>query len=228
MNRREILAALATGAAAAAAALPENRLDAAQQPAAAPGGQAPAAPACGAAAAGWIPNVVVTSHERRQALFYNDLVRGKTVMINFMSIAGEAGNPVSANLAKVQRLLGERMGREVFLYSITDEPERDTPRALAAFAASHGAGPGWLFLTGEPAAIHALRSRLFAHDGHHLQAAAAPVEDCSRGLVRYGNAAADLWGSAPALLDAHALAARLSWVRPGAPAGAAGPPRRRG
>src|ERR1700730_9862584 len=87
MNRREILAALATGAAAAATALPENGLDAAPLlPAASPGGQAPAVPSCGAAAAGWIPNVVVTSHENRQALFYNDLIRGKTVMINFMSI----------------------------------------------------------------------------------------------------------------------------------------------
>ncbi|HEV3460313.1 MAG TPA: SCO family protein [Thermoanaerobaculia bacterium] len=240
MNRREILGALATGAAAAAAAggagaaagqpLPEDGFAAAAPlPAAAPSGQAPPAASCGAAAAGWIPNVVVTSHENRQALFYNDLVRGKTVMINFMSIAGEADNPVTANLAAVQRLLGERMGREVFLYSITDEPERDTPRALQAFAARHGAGPGWLFLTGEAAAIHALRSRLFAHGGnHHLPAAAPPVEDCSRGLVRYGNAAADLWGAAPALLDPRALADRLSWVRPRTPAAAAGPPRRRG
>src|ERR1700726_1833547 len=98
MNRREILAALATGA--AATALPETGLDAAVRPDAAPPGPAPAAADCGAAA-GWFPNVVVTSHQNRPAPFYNDLTRGKTVMINFMSIAGDAGNPVTANLAEV-------------------------------------------------------------------------------------------------------------------------------
>ena len=230
MNRREILAALATGA--AATALPETGLDAAPRPDAVPTGPAPAAADCGAPA-GWFPNVVVTSHENRRALFYNDLIRGKTVMINFMSIAGDAGNPVTANLAEVQRLLGARMGHEVFLYSITLDPERDTPRALAAFAARHGAGPGWLFLTGEEAAIRLLRERLFAHGGHHRSAVAAgpalatpAVEDCAPGMVRYGNAAAGLWGAAPARSDPRWLAARLSWVRPGLPA--AGPPRRRG
>jgi cytochrome oxidase Cu insertion factor (SCO1/SenC/PrrC family) len=227
MNRREILAALATGA--AATALPETGLDAAPRPDAARPGPEPAAVACGAGA-GWFPNVVVTSHENRRALFYHDLIRGKTVMINFMSIAGDAGNPVTANLAEVQRLLGERLGREVFLYSITLDPERDTPRALAAFAARHGARPGWLFLTGEAAAIRLLRERLFAHGGHQrseVAAGAAPaVADCSPGMVRYGNAAVDLWGAAPARSDPRWLAARLSWVRPGT--AAAGPPRRRG
>jgi cytochrome oxidase Cu insertion factor (SCO1/SenC/PrrC family) len=222
MNRREILAAVAAGT--AAAALPETGLDAAPQAAPSPAARAAADASCGAAA-GWFPNVVVTSHENRRALFYNDLIRGKTVMINFMSIAGEADNPVTANLAEVQRLLGERMRREVFLYSITLDPERDTPRALAAFAARHGAGPGWLFLTGEAADLRLLRERLFAHDGSRDVAGAA---DCSHGLVRYGNGAVGLWGSAPARSDPGWLAARLSWVRSGTAAAAAGPPRRRG
>ena len=76
--------------------------------------------------------------------------------------------PVIDNLVSVQRLLGDRVGREVFMYSLTVDPEHDTPRVLRAFADRHGVGPGWLFLTGEPDIIHALRSRLFAHaDGSH-------------------------------------------------------------
>src|SRR5437870_10299998 len=50
-----------------------------------------------------IPNVVVRSHDDRNALFYNDLVRGKTVIINCMSIRNETDFPVTANLAKVHQ-----------------------------------------------------------------------------------------------------------------------------
>src|SRR5215212_6191681 len=96
----------------------------------------------------YFPNVVVHTHEGRRALFYNDLLRGKTVLVNCMSIANDAAYPVTENLARVQRLLGERAGRDVFIYSITVDPVRETPRALAEFAEAHGAGPGWLFLTG--------------------------------------------------------------------------------
>src|SRR2546423_1707320 len=73
--------------------------------------------------AGYFPNVVVVTHEGRRALFYNDLLRGKTVLVNCMSIANESVYPVTENLARVQRLLGERAGREVFMYSITVDPE---------------------------------------------------------------------------------------------------------
>src|SRR5215218_6370077 len=108
----------------------------------------------------YFPNVVVVTHEGRRALFYNDLLRGKTVLVNCMSIANDAAYPVTENLARVRRLLGERAGRDVFIYSITVDPVRDTPRALAEFAARHGVGPGWLFLTGTSETIDTLRGRL--------------------------------------------------------------------
>jgi cytochrome oxidase Cu insertion factor (SCO1/SenC/PrrC family) len=109
---------------------------------------------------GYFPNVVVVTHEGRRALFYNDLLRGKTVLVNCMSVANEAVYPVTANLARVQRLLGERAGREVFMYSVTIDPEHDTPRTLAEFADRRGVGPGWLFLTGTPDTIGLLRAPL--------------------------------------------------------------------
>jgi protein SCO1 len=164
----------------------------------------------------YFPNVVVHTHEGRRALFYNDLLRGKTVLVNCMSIAGEPLHHSTANLVRVQRLLGSRVGRDVFLYSITVEPERDSPRALAAFAEAQGAGPGWLFLTGKPDVIHALRERLFADRAARNSAGGhahgAPSEDCSLGLVRYGNEAVGLWGSVPAQAEPEWVLRRLSWV----------------
>ncbi len=182
--------------------------------------------------ASYFPDVVVHTHDGRRARFWTDLVRGKTVLLHFTSVRGDAAYPVAANLARVQALLGERMGRDVFLYSLTTDPEHDTPQALRRFAELHGAGPGWLFLTGEPAVMELLRARLFAHaaaDGgaaeHAAHGAGEPM-DCSRGLLRYGNAAAGLWGSVPGKADPAWIAERIAWLTPRAPA--AGPPRRRG
>lgn len=166
--------------------------------------------------ADYFPNAVVHTHDRRRALFYNDLLRGKTVLVNCMSVGGEARHRSTANLLRVQRLLGGRAGREVFLYSITVEPERDTPRVLAAFAEEQGVGPGWLFLTGEPDVVHALRERLFADRGardHTRGHAHGPgPQDCSLGLVRYGNEAVGLWGAVPAQTEPEWIVRRLSWV----------------
>ena len=162
-----------------------------------------------------IPNVVVRSHDDRNALFYNDLVRGKTVIINCMSTRNETNFHTTANLAKVQHLLGNRLGRDLFMYSITVDPERDTPRVLKAFAEEYQARPGWVFLTGERAVIQLLRSRLFVSDGvhgHDHDHDGKQIEDCSLALVRYGNEAVGLWGSVPAKSNPASIAMRLSWI----------------
>ena len=164
------------------------------------------------------PNVVVYTHEGRKALFYDDLLRGKMVMINCMSIKNEALFSVSRNLAKVQRLLGDRLGRDLFMYPISVDPEHDTPRVLKAFAEEHQAKPGWMFLTGEPGVIELLRSRLFVSEGSHHDHGVGRIEDCSLALVRYGNEVVGLWGSVPAKTDPAAIAMRLSWIGSGQPA----------
>lgn len=214
-DRRKVLTRLAAGA----AALPAVALGASAR---GPRGGAHETPAaekdCGRVRpdagpyADYFPNVVVHTHDGRRALFYQDLLRGRTVLVNCVSIKSEALYPVTANLVAVQRLLGERLGRDVFMYSLGVDPENDTPRALRAFAERHGVGPGWLFLSAKPDDVHALRGRLFAHGGAHGQHGSAPTEDCSAGLVRYGNEAVGLWGSVPARAEPEWIVKRLSWV----------------
>jgi len=159
-----------------------------------------------------IPNVVVRSHDDRNALFYNDLIRGKTVMINCISTRNEQSLRACANLARVQDALGNRLGREVFIYSITIDPEHDTPRVLKALAEKNRAKPGWMFLTGEQSVIELLRSRLFSQGEHNANHDHSQIEDCSLALIRYGNEAVGLWGSVPAKNDPMSIAKRLSWI----------------
>jgi protein SCO1/2 len=56
--------------------------------------------------------------------------------------------------------LGDAVGRDVFIYSMTMDPDRDTPELLKEYAEAFGAGKGWLFLTGKPEDVKLLRWRL--------------------------------------------------------------------
>lgn len=142
-----------------------------------------------------LPNLVLITHEGRKVRFYDDLVKDRNVVINFMYANCERiCSPVSANLARVQRMLGDRVGRDIFFYSITLKPEEDTPANLKKYADMHNAGPGWTFLTGDPDDIETLRQSLgFTY--------VDPVEDADKdnhiGMVRVGNEPHLRWAACP-------------------------------
>jgi len=109
----------------------------------------------------WFPNVPLITHEGEHVRFYDDLVDGKVVAINFIYTSCPDTCPVeTARLMQVAELLGDRLGKDVFFYSITIDPERDTQQALKAFADSWDLPPGWTFLTGDEADLILLRTRL--------------------------------------------------------------------
>jgi protein SCO1 len=103
-----------------------------------------------AVAAAYFPNHTLVTQDDRPVHFYDDLVKGKVVLINFMFTQCKGVcSPMTANLAKVQSYLGPRVGREVSMLSISVDPSNDTPAVLKAYAERHKAGPGWTFLTGK-------------------------------------------------------------------------------
>ena len=111
--------------------------------------------------ADYFPNVQLTTHEGKAVRFYDDLIKGKIVAIDLIYTTCRYNCPLeTARLAQVQRVLGDRVGRDIFFYSITIDPEHDTPEVLAAYAKTYHAGPGWLFLTGAPADIERVSRKL--------------------------------------------------------------------
>jgi protein SCO1/2 len=173
----------------------------------------------------YFPNVLLITHENRKALFYDDLLRGKTVLINFVSLRNEVSLRHMENFGKVQHHIGPRLGRDVFMYSITIDPLNDTPAKLESFAAGNPVQPGWLLLTGSPDAIRRVKNSLFAGESAHQHGSEADA-DCSLSMIRYGNEAVGLWGTVPISSRPEWIAQRVSWVevrpRP------SGPFRRRG
>lgn len=143
-----------------------------------------------------LPNVELMTQDGKRVRFYDNLVKDKMVVINFMYAHCEGLCPtMTANLVRVQKILHDRIGHDIFMYSITLKPEEDTPQVLKEYADMHGAGPGWLFLTGRPDDIELLRRSLgFTNID--------PVEDADKsshiGMLRIGNEPMMRWSACPA------------------------------
>ncbi len=115
-----------------------------------------------AAQRGWLPNVPLTAHTGETFHFYDDLVRDRIILLNFFVVQCREGRcpAVNQTLRKVQDMMGDRMGRDVFFYSVTLEPEKDTVPILKEYAEDiFEVGPGWLFFTGTHKDIELLRRR---------------------------------------------------------------------
>lgn len=103
------------------------------------------------------------------------------------------------------------MGKDVWFYSFTLEPEKDTPEVLAKYADVFDVGPGWLFLTGNPEDLETLRQNLgFAWSDPELDA------DLTNhlGTVKMGNVPKRWWGASPSLSDPRQIARLLVWMAP--------------
>jgi protein SCO1 len=112
--------------------------------------------------ANYFPNVKLTDQDGKQLRFFDDMIKGRVVSINFIFTSCSASCGLeTARLREVQQLLGDRIGKDVFFYSISIDPLNDTPGELKKYSAKFGADlPGWRFLTGSPADITLIRRKL--------------------------------------------------------------------
>jgi len=124
-------------------------------------GRAVAAPPGSPWGAGYFPNVPLVNQDGKTLRFYDDLIKDKVVAINFIyTSCGDMCPLETAKLRQVQQMLGELVGKEIFFYSISIDPERDTPEVLKKFMEKFEVGPGWQFLTGKKEDITLLRKKL--------------------------------------------------------------------
>ena len=107
------------------------------------------------------PNVPLINQDGKTLRFYDDVIKGKVVSINFMfTSCGDSCPLETAKLRQVQKLLGDHLGKDVYMYSISVDPERDTPDVLKAYMKRFNVGPGWQFLTGKKEDIDLVRKKL--------------------------------------------------------------------
>jgi protein SCO1/2 len=98
----------------------------------------------------YFTDVELINQDGKKVRFYSDVLKGKTVIVNaFFTSCTSVCPPMNRNMEKIQEALGDRVGRDVFLVSMTVDPETDTPARMKEYAKKFHAGSGWLFLTGK-------------------------------------------------------------------------------
>jgi len=157
-------------------------------------------------------DILLTTQHGEQVRFYDDLVKDKVVVINLMYTTCSKICPgTAANLVKMHRVFGERMGRDISILSLSIDPEFDTPERLKAYWEAFGSKSGWLYLTGDYDEIDRLRHDLGVYD-------LDPIIDADKtehsGILTFGNDRTNRWAALPALMHAEQMAesiARLTW-----------------
>lgn len=98
----------------------------------------------------YFTDVELINQDGKKVRFYSDVLKGKTVVVNaFFTTCTSVCPPMNRNMEKIQEVFGERVGRDVFLVSISVDPDTDTPARMKEYAQKFHAGPGWVFLTGK-------------------------------------------------------------------------------
>jgi cytochrome oxidase Cu insertion factor (SCO1/SenC/PrrC family)/cytochrome c2 len=98
----------------------------------------------------YFPNVSLTTETGKKVKFYDDVLKGKVLVVNFMfTKCGDVCPLDTAQLKKVSEILGDKMGKSIFFYSVSVDPANDTPAAMAEFKEKYQIGKGWTFLTGK-------------------------------------------------------------------------------
>lgn len=161
----------------------------------------------------YFPNVPLKTQDGRTVRFYDDLLKGKNVAINLVYSSCNNVCPLeTAKLVQVQKIFGDRMGKDIQFYSIAIDPW-DTPAELKAYAKRFGVGPGWLFLSGKADDIALIARKL------GLSRSADPeTRDGHTATLMVGNVDGGQWMRNSAIDNPQYLATSISnflgWTRP--------------
>ena len=123
------------------------------------------------AAEKYFTDVELINQDGEKVRFYSDVLKNKIVVINtFFTTCTSICPPMNRNFEKIQEALGDRLGKDVFLVSMTVDPATDTPTRLKEYGRRFHARPGWMFLTGKKEnldwALYKLGQYVEAKDDH--------------------------------------------------------------
>lgn len=159
-----------------------------------------------------LPKVVLRNQDNQEVRLYEDLLKDRIFLINMLFVACPDGqcSLVTANLSRVQSLLGGRLGNDIFMYSISLDPVNDRPELLKAYSTHFNRQPGWSFLTGEKSDdIEQLRKALGYWDPDPKVDA---LKTSHTGVAVMGNEPLDRWVHCPTLAEPREIKRVLGYL----------------
>jgi protein SCO1 len=157
-----------------------------------------------------IPNALFRTQDDKEVRFYDDIVKGRQVMVMMMYASCETFCPAATmRMVELHRqTLASRMGKDLFMVNISLKPEEDDPATLKAYAEMHGALlPGWTFLTGSRFDVDTLRYKFFSHDHIGIDADV----DQHAGLMKIINDPVGRWFHADVFASTRTLLQHIQW-----------------
>ncbi|MGL6123143.1 MAG: SCO family protein [Shewanella sp.] len=143
-----------------------------------------------------IPNVPLVTHQGKNVRFYDDLVRGKILVMNMMYTSCSGVCPLTtANLIHVQRLLTEQLKVPFTMCSLTLDPAVDDPDILAWYVQQYKLPNEWIYLTGKPENVHLVRTALGFYD---VEPSVDSDFASHTGMLRLGHERLERWSMMPA------------------------------
>ena len=145
----------------------------------------------------YFSDVELINQDGQKMRFYSDVLKDKVVVINtFFTTCTGVCPPINRSLERVQEALGDRLGKDAFLISMSVDPETDTPFRLKEYSRRFHARPGWIFLTGKKEnidwALYKLGQYVETKEGH-------------TNIIIIGNEPKGLWKKAFGLAKADEL-----------------------
>jgi len=151
----------------------------------------------GSPAEKYFSDVELLNQDGEKVRFYSDVLKNKVVVINtFFTTCKSICPPMNRNFEKIQEALGDRLGKDVFLISITVDPATDTPTRLKEYGQRFHARPGWMFLTGKKENVDWALYKL----GQYVE-----TKDDHTSIFIIGNEPKGLWKKAMGLAKAEEL-----------------------
>ena len=139
-------------------------------------------------------NVPLITQDGQEVHFYDDVIKGKTVAVTFIYTQCMFACPLqTARMAQVQKILGDRVGKDIFFYSISIDPDHDTPAVLKEYMQDFDIGPGWTFLTGKRADVDLLAYRLGLAEDTNITAGPGRDLDGHTPHLLIGNEPTNQW-----------------------------------
>jgi len=145
----------------------------------------------------YFSDVELINQDGQKMRFYSDVLKDKVVVINtFFTTCTGVCPPINRSLERVQEALGDRLGKDAFLISMSVDPETDTPSRLKEYSRRFHARPGWIFLTGKKENVDWALYKL----GQYVE-----TKDNHTNIIIIGNEPKGLWKKAFGLAKADEL-----------------------
>lgn len=149
-----------------------------------------------------VPDLEVFTQDGNRVKFYSDLVKGKKVLINFTYTSCNLTCPMAGrNFEKLQELLGDDLGTNVFLISVTTDPKIDTPATFKSWGEKFNRRNGWTLVSGEEKVVSQLLMNLIGKEpGQGLHTSFLILFDDANGA----------WETSSSLRDPKVLISQLN------------------